>query len=85
MFASRSDAFFVLLWPLSFCWQVLSRRLVPLVPCTSNPFPSFHREVDYFIEKLQQTIQFLSGLMQDPSADGNGPNDDGDDDFVPFI
>jgi hypothetical protein len=54
----------------------------------SHPLSLFHvqflvhvkSEVDYFIEKLEKTIQFFSGL-QNPSDDDNDPNDD----FVPFI
>lgn len=38
-----------------------------------------NREVDYFIEKLDSTIKFFTGL-ESSSDEGNG-----DDDFVPFI
>jgi hypothetical protein len=40
----------------------------------------FHlfRDVDYFIEQLEKTIQFFSGI----SAEGSAGSDD---EFVPFI
>lgn len=51
----------------------------PHLPIASSSLPQ-HSDVDYFIEKLEDTIQFFTRLQQ-PSED----HQDSDDGFVPFI
>ena len=56
-------------------WSILSTPL--LTPYIEHVFK---RDVDYFIEKLESTINFFVGLEK--TADGKN---EGEDDFVPFI
>jgi hypothetical protein len=57
------------------------------MPSSSHTFTSRflgrlwnHREVDFFVDQLEKTIQFFAGLENE--TDGASGGDDG---FVPFI
>jgi hypothetical protein len=52
-----------------------------ILSCFVSSVLGLHSDVDYFIEQLEKTIQFFSGL-QNPSGGGERSDDN---EFVPFI
>jgi hypothetical protein len=58
-----------------------SRVMPHILSCFVSSVLGLHSDVDYFIEQLEKTIQFFSGL-QNPSGGGERSDDN---EFVPFI